>query len=172
MSLYSRRWVLIAGLALAGCGFTPVYGPSGVAAGLKGSVAVETPTNKDDFDLVKQLELRLGVADVAKYRLSYSLSVSRDGVGVTPAQEIIRYNLVGKVNFSLLDQNGVTVTSGSVNNFTSYSVDPVNVTSDPPSTNSTMSTLAARRDARTRLMVILADQIVTRLAVTAADWNR
>ena len=44
------------------------------------------------------------------------------------------------------------MTSGTVNNFTAYSA-----------TGSTVATLAAERDALERLMVILGDQITTRL---------
>ena len=45
------------------------------------------------------------------------------------------------------------MTSGTVQSFTSYSA-----------TGSTIATLAAQRDARARLMQILADQIAQRLA--------
>lgn len=170
MSLYSRRYMLTAFGALAGCGFTPIYGPSGIGSSLKGTIQIDAPSNKDGFDFVRQLELRLGIPTQPRYALSYTLRVKREGVGVTPAQEIIRFNLVGRASFVLQTSDGKTLIRDNVQNFTSYSVDPVNTSISPPSTNSTISTLAARQDARSRLMIILANQIVTRLEISAKDW--
>ena len=62
-------------------------------------------------------------------------------------------NLVGKVDFALRNlSSGQIEVSGNVENFTGYSA-----------TGSTVATLAAERDAQKRLMVMLADQLVTRL---------
>ena len=51
------------------------------------------------------------------------------------------------------------VQSGEVSTFTAYST-----------TGSPVATAAARRDAEDRLMVALADQLVSRLLAGAPDW--
>ena len=175
MSSYriERRVVLLGIAALAGCGFSPAYGPGGSASGLTGSVLVEEPDDRDSFNLVRQLELRLGQPNPARYTLDFDLSVSVDGVGLTSENETTRYNLVGRVSYSLKDIDTKDVlTTGKVNSFTGYSVGTVDTTVSPPSTSSTISTRAAERDAHDRLMVILADQIVTRLVATSGSWAK
>ena len=62
---------------------------------------------------------------------------------------------MGKV-FAATGPDGAVVTQGNVGGFTGYSA-----------TGSTVATTAARTDAQDRLMVILADQIVTRLIAAA-----
>jgi LPS-assembly lipoprotein len=68
-----------------------------------------------------------------------------------------RFNLLGSVAYSLRDlSTGATLTTGEVTSFTGYSA-----------TGTTVAVQAAERDAEARLMVILADQLLTRLL--AAD---
>ncbi|MEL6518980.1 MAG: hypothetical protein AAFQ39_14775, partial [Pseudomonadota bacterium] len=81
--------------------------------------------------------------------------------GITPDQEITRFNVLGRVRFALFDlTSGDLVTNGEVSNFTSYSA-----------TGTPFATQTARQDARDRLMGVLADQVVARLLVTAEDWR-
>lgn len=168
-----RRVVLLGIAALAGCGFTPAYAPGGPGSKLTGAVLVEAPNDRDSFNLVKQLELRLGQPNPARYSLDYSLIVSSDGVGLTSENETTRYNLVGRATYILTDiETDEVLTTGSVDSFTGYSVGTVDTTVDPPSTSSTISTRAAERNAHDRLMVILADQIVTRLLATSGSWPK
>ncbi len=156
---------------LSACGYTPAYAPDGPARGLRVQVAVDPPTDRNSFDLVAQLEQRLGRPETPRYRLSYKIDTVREGVGVTPGQEIVRYNVFGKVRYVLRDiATGREVTSGSTDTFTGYSVGSVDVTATPPNTNATVATLSAERDAYARLMVALADQIVTRLIATSPSW--
>ncbi len=158
---------------LAGCGFTPAYGPAGSASVLSGTVLVKAPDDRDTFSLVKQLELRLGQPNPARYALAYDLRVSQDGVGLTTENETTRYNLVGTVTFKMTAiGSDAVLTSGKLTSFTGYSVGTVDTTVSPPSTSSTISTRAAEQDARDRLMVILADRIVTRLIATSGTWAK
>lgn len=173
--MWSSRRLLVCALigftALAGCGYTPAFAPGGPAASLPNHIAVAAPKTEDAFDFVLQVEQRLGHADDALYRLSYDISTRQQGVGVTPGQEIIRYNVFGQVNYVLTRlSDSVVVSRGNTDTFTGYSVGSVDVTATPPSTNATISTLAAQRDAHTRLMTALADQVVTRLIASAPDW--
>ncbi|MCE8007187.1 LPS assembly lipoprotein LptE [Aestuariivita sp.] len=156
MLLFDRRTLLILPLVLAACGFTPVYAPGGTAAALRGQVAVEAPGNPDDFLLVRELETRFGRGG-ARFGLAFDLNVGAEGLAVTRTGDVTRFNLVGKVDYVLTDLvTDQVVTQGSVNNFTGYS-----------DTGSTVETLAAERDARTRLMRMLADQITTQLYAQA-----
>ena len=160
MSLPDRRTFLLSTLARGACGFEPVYGPGGNAAAISGQVKVAEPHNRNGFDLVQQLELRLGLSHDPKYALSYTIRTDREDLGIAPTQEITRYNIVGKVDFVLTDiASGTVVTSGKVENFVGYSA-----------TGTTLSTQTAERDAGSRLMLILADQMVARLLATTPDW--
>ena len=76
-------------------------------------------------------------------------------VTITAEGAITFYSFVGQIDYKLHDIGRDTVvTTGSVDNFTGYSA-----------TGDTVETLAAQRDARERLMVILADQVVRDLYV-------
>ena len=78
MSSFNRRSVLLmaAGLPLvAGCGFEPVYGPDSAATRPRNAILVDAPSNADQFELVRQLEYRLGAANNARFGLSVALAV-------------------------------------------------------------------------------------------------
>jgi LPS-assembly lipoprotein len=146
-------------LALAACGFTPAYAPGGAATGLLGAVWIKDPTDKNGFDLVERLEERLGRPETIRYDLAFTITTEVLGVGITTENEISRFNLKGAVDYTLTERaTGARIAGGRVQSFTAYSA-----------TGSTVAGLAAEEDAATRLMRILADQIVARLvAVTAA----
>ncbi len=168
----SRLKTALAALALtlvAACGYVPAYAPDGPAGGLRARVAPDAPGNRNAFELVRQIEKRLGRATRPRYRLSYRIETVQEGVGVTPGQELIRYNVYGKADYSLRDiASGAELTSGSVDAFTGYSVGSVDTSATPPSTNATIATDAAERDAYRRLMITLGDRIVTRLIAASA----
>jgi len=153
--------VLLTCLALAGCGYTPVYGPGGSAEALRGTIAIDDPIDAEGFALVRQLERRLGLPAGPTYRLSASIALDEDELGILPDQTITRYNIVGEVAYTLSDlATGEAVTFGAASSFTSYSA-----------TGTTVATLSAQRDARERLMVILADQTSAELLAGAGDWR-
>lgn len=153
MSSYNRRLFLAAPLVLAACGFEPVFGPGGTGTKLSGRVLVADPANRDSFLLVRRIEERLGRPSLPDYTLSLTLETRAEGLGIDPAGNIDRFNLIGVAGYVLADaQTGEDLTSGTVNAFTGYSA-----------TGSTVETLASERDAQERLMVILGDQIVARL---------
>ena len=157
MSSFNRRSFLMLTAALAGCGFTPAYGPDGGASALQGRVEVDEPNTRNGYVLVRHLESRLGRAQSPRYGLSVALTTSEEGLGYTQDAKITRYDLVGKATYALRDlSTGEVLTSGTVDSFTGYST-----------TGSTVATLAAERDARERLMTILANQITTRLLAAA-----
>lgn len=157
MSLLDRRTLLLAPLALAACGFTPVYAPGGTGAVLQNRVRVDDPSTRDSYLLVRELEERLGRAATPAYGLGLTITTTEQGLAIDRAGNTRRFNRLGRVDYALRDlTTGTVVTSGTVENFVGYSA-----------TGSTVATLAAETDAQERLMTILADQITTRLQ--AAD---
>ena len=153
MSSYSRRHLLLMPLAVAACGFSPVYGPEGDASALQNNVQVVEPSNVDAYLLTRRLEERLGRSTTPTYSLQLAVTTQRTALAVDTENNINRFNLTGFADYSLVNQTtGQIVTSGRVNNFAGSSA-----------SGTTVATLAAERDARQRLMVLLADQIVARL---------
>ncbi|MEM9845210.1 MAG: LPS assembly lipoprotein LptE [Pseudomonadota bacterium] len=158
MLLCNRRTLVLGALsALAGCGFEPAFGPGGPASKLQGRVRVDDPVGRPAYLLTREIEDRLGIAPPegagGVYGLGYSVLVDEQAVAISSDNVAQRFNLVGSVTYALrdLDSTAVLVT-GQAGHFTSYSA-----------SGTPVATQAAARDAEERLMVILADQIVTRL---------
>ena len=148
MWLSSRLGFLLATLTLVGCGFEPVNGVSSKSQILRNTVLVQAPTNRVEFELVRNLEVRLGQATSKLYDLRYKLNVDEDIIVVSAAQEINRFSLVGILEYSLVDSGGVILISKTAKSFTGYSA-----------TGTTVATQRSKRDAYDRLMVILAKQV-------------
>lgn len=157
MSSFDRRSLILAPLALAACGFQPVYGPDGAGSRLYGRIKTEVPANQESYLLTRELQQRLGRAQIADYRLQTSPRVSQEGQAVTATGEVTRFSIVGTAEFTLtaLSDDSV-VAQGMVENFTGYSA-----------TGTTIETLAAEEDALERLMSILADQITAQIYALA-----
>lgn len=150
------RALLLCGL-LAACGFQPAYAPGGSAAALQNRVAVDQPSDRPGFLLVRQLEDRLGRPADTAYRLGVRLSLAQEERAIDPDGDIRRFHLIGTADFALVEAgSGATLASGQVENFVGYSA-----------TGTSVATVAAARDAQERLMTILADQIVLRLQAAA-----
>lgn len=128
---------------------------------MRGRVVVDPPRDTVGFELVRQLEDRLGLAAAAQYRLTAEVFLSEEELGITPDQEITRFNLLGRAVFQLRDIGTDAILSdGELTNFTSYSA-----------TGTPFATQTARQSATDRLMSTLADQIVARLLITAPEWR-
>lgn len=161
MSSSDRRHFLLglAALPLAACGFTPAYGPGGAADALRGRVQLRDPVTQDDFHFVSHMETRIGRAQAAAYDLGYDITTSVEASGITATNVITRYTLNGRAVWSLTDRaSGARIAGGTVRGFTSWSA-----------TGTTIAGLAAQEDASRRLMVMLGDQIVTRLIAAAPN---
>lgn len=142
---------------IAGCGFTPAYGPNGSATALRNAVLVDEPNTSNGFYLTRQLEHRLGRAATPTYGLSVAIDTSTEGVALTTDNETTRIEVLGEATYALRDlSSGEVLISGKVDSFTGYST-----------TGSTVSELTAERAAYERLMIILADQITLRLVAKA-----
>ncbi len=159
MSWCNRRTLLtLPLLALAtACGFTPVYGPEGTGSAFYGKVEVQAPDDVESYLLVQNLEERLGRSTAPQYTLTLRLRTRSEGQAITASNEITRFSLVGEADYKLTRiSDQAVLASGSADNFTGYSA-----------TGSTVETLAGERDARQRLMKILADQIAAQIVATA-----
>ncbi len=155
MSLFDRRTLLMLPLALAACGFEPVYAPGGSGSALHGKVQVSAPNNVESYLLVQNLEQRLGrsAGSVKSYELNVNVFTETRRAAIRTTNQTDRYTIEGQARFALKSKDtGQVVTSGTVSDFVGYSA-----------AGSTVSTLADERDATDRLMVILSDQIVNRL---------
>lgn len=147
---------LMIALFLAACGFEPVYAPGGTGSALFEKVEVSAPTTVDSFLLVQALEQRLGRTSSPEYDLVLDLQTTSQGQAVTADNSTTRYAIVGDLGYVLKRvDNAEIMASGTVRNFTGYSA-----------TGSTVETLAGERDARERLMIILADDLTDRLYAT------
>ncbi len=148
MWLSDRRGFLLAALALVGCGFAPVHGVGSKFDKLRNTILVQAPTNRVEFELVRNLEVHLGQATSKLYHLQYKLNISEDIIFVSAAQEINRLSVVAVLEYSLADNDGLVLLSETAKSFTSYSA-----------TSTTVATQRSKRDAYDRLMVILAKQV-------------
>ncbi|SDX47447.1 LPS-assembly lipoprotein [Ruegeria halocynthiae] len=158
MSSFNRRTLLLMPLALAACGFEPVYAPGGSGSALNGKVEVSAPNTVESFLLVQNLERQLGRSATSgnAYKLDVKVSTNTRRTSITTANETNRYTIDGSATYALKSNaTGQIIASGSVSDFVGYSA-----------AGSTVSTLADERDATERLMVILSDQIVNRLYAT------
>ncbi len=146
--------------ALAACGFQPLYGPNTSAEQLSGRVAVSLIDGEMGFAARKRLTERIGATTAATHRLDVTLSVESDGLAISQTNQITRYNLTGTADFKVVGlQTGATVESGTSRAFAAYSA-----------AASPFATRVAEEDARARLAVSLADQIVIRIAATSDRW--
>ena len=158
MLSFDRRYFLLSAAALTGCGFTPAFAPGGAATRFQNSVLVDVPDSRAAFLLVRRFEERLGRANPETYGLSYAITLTEEAIAISGDNVTTRYNILGTVTYALRDlATDKVLTSGKVDNFTSYSA-----------SDTTVATQAAERDAEERLMTILTDQIITRLIADAA----
>ncbi len=162
MSSSDRRKVLwlLAAAPLAACGFQPAFAPGSAAESLRHAVLADAPHDKNGYDFVAEIDTQLGRANAPRYGLAYSISTSTTCVAITTSWAVTRYQLIGGADYVLRDlETGKVLTQGHVNSFVSYSA-----------AGTTVSTLTDEEAANSRLMVILADQVVARLIATAGHW--
>jgi LPS-assembly lipoprotein len=162
---WSRRAVLAACAFVAGCGFTPLYGPGAPATRMAGKVEVGVIDGAPGFALRERLTGRLGAPTAATHRLDVDLEITRSGVALTQENVTTRFDVVGTAGYALVPlAGGPPVASGVVRSITGYSA--------PESPGaSAFAAQAALEDAERRVAAMLADGIVQRLALSAGDWT-
>ena len=153
-------------LALAGCGFRPLYGTD--SADADGQVreelaAVEIPVvaNREGQILRNNL-IRLfnpqGRPSLPRYRLSVGLSLREVELGIQRDDTATRANLIASAQYILTDAAGEEMTSGSSRATASF-----NILSDE------FATLTGSEEARDRALAEIAQDIRTRIAIHFAD---
>ena len=157
MSLFNRRktlFLLGAPLgALASCGFSPVYGPSGNGAALRHSLSASAPKSREGYALLAHLQEAFGEPSDPTLHLTTELDITQKPVGITRELEITRYHVVGTLTYSVTNLASQTVVKkGSIESFSAYSA-----------TGTTVDALTTPRDARRRLVKILSDKLVLEL---------
>jgi len=114
----------LAALALAGCGFQPLYAErGGVASGLSG-VAVSTGEGRPAYQLGLALRDSLGSwSGDPRYLLETRIDMRRQAQSVTIADIATRYEIEMRVEYALYDADTrVELTSGRVSGNSSYDV--------------------------------------------------
>ncbi len=157
MSWSDRRSFLALGGAaalLAGCGFTPVYGPRGAGGNLMGTIRADDPVSRRDFNFVAAFEERLGRPSAPRYTLAYAIDVSTIEGGAQRGLGATRNQVRGRLDYVLTDADGAELSAGQVNASAAYSL-----------TSTPLAVLTAREDAELRLMRMLADSLVSRLMI-------
>lgn len=121
--------LLIAALALAGCGFRPLYGTMGAnPAGQRifASIYVEPIMHERmGYDLRNKLiDLLRGPARAqdAAYRLNVTVTETREGVALQNDATITRYDLAFTAKYELTDAKMNTVTKGEQTTLESFDV--------------------------------------------------
>ena len=113
---------IAAGLALGGCGFTPLYGPGGVTAGLS-HIEVDAPDGRTAYLLRERLEDALLPERAARplYRLGFTIAERRDPRGLGPDDAASRYELTVVVAYTLTElATGTELHSGEETVLISY----------------------------------------------------
>lgn len=151
-------------LTLAACGFSPLYDEGTPAAGMGGRVEVGVIEGEPGLAMRERLVTRLGPPDAPTHRLAVTLDYDTVGVALTRESVTTRFDVVGRASFALLPvDGGPAVLEGQVRAVTGVSAP------DLPAATA-FAVESAERDAERRLAVLLADRILMRMALSAADW--
>ena len=169
--IVGAKIAVVISLALAGCGFQPLYGDGGAMTGLAlQNVYVEPISDRVGYELrnnLLDLFNATGQADNAQFRLVLSLSETEDAVILQTNTAITRYNYTLSAHYELIPRASTqAVKSGDVTSLTAY-----NVAAAP----FLYSTVTAQRDAKNRAANDIAERIRTQIAVylrTAAAQPR
>lgn len=155
----------VAALALSGCGLRPLYGGGSAGAVQSTLAAVEVaPIQGQSGWLVSNaLKDRLDNGGTsARYRLEVKLDDKISGLGVRRDDSVSRERRTLRARYQLVDlTNGQVVLDATAGSDAGIDV-----------VGSEYATIAAERSALERLSGIVADQIVSRVALFVRDQSR
>ncbi len=151
--------VSLAGLVLAGCGFTPLYGHAGVGGGLS-RIAVTTQDDRLGYRIREQLEDALGrdASQAPLWRLETLAEQARRPLGRRIDDTATRYELTVRGRWTLRPVNGGAPLSGEQTVTTTYAA------ADQP-----YAAIAAQQDGEERAAAELARQIRLDLLQALSD---
>lgn len=139
-------------MAVASCGFTPVYAPGSQTAQKLSEIAVAAPNGQYSYLFARAMEDRLGRPTNPASLLKYQITIKGEGV----ESDTERRRFVGAVSYELLETGtDVVLASGAVDSFAGYSV-------------SNGLFVSAQQGAIERLISIMADQLTRELMVKLA----
>lgn len=140
--------------ALFGCGFRPLHGAGGGAAGLRGAVILAEATDPETYAFRERLRRRFGDAGAgAAYRLDYELRMEETGVAITGASDITRHQVAGVARWRLSPlEAGAAPLEGQVRAAGAYDAG-----------SAPFATLSAQRSERRQMATELAERTATRI---------
>lgn len=147
--------IAVALVALAGCGFKPMYAPTGGDAVI-GAVTVPEIEGKSGHVFRTELTKLLGVerGSSTSRRLEVALTERIGSLGMRVDESATRADLTLTADYVLFDAAGVELFRGVVTQVASY---------DIPS--SAFGEVSAQNDARERAAAMLAERMRTELAM-------
>lgn len=159
MSSSDRRRA-VAALAAAGaaaaCGFTPLYGTGD--SDLRGAFRVEGADGREGYRFREQFRRRVGdPRPDAPWTVEVALAFDEDGLGITPDDDVTRYNVDGEARYVVRRRrDGAQVASGVARSVSAYST-----------TASPYATRIAQQDTLRRVAADLADRVFAQIAAQA-----
>ena len=149
--------VSVACLALAGCGFTPLYAAPGVVSSL-GSIDVAAPQGRAGFLLRQHLDDSLGrnPGAPATYRLQLKLAEARFPRGIRTDNVATRYEYVISADYTL-----TSLASGAIAKKGHVRVELTYDSADQP-----YASIAAQQDAEDRAT----EETARRIQLELATW--
>ena len=138
-------------LAVAGCGFTPVYAPTVAGKPTLGPILVSEVKGKSGHELTVALDQMLGAergAAAAPRRIEVALQEYVSGLGYRLDESASRADLILIASYTVFEPDGRTALKGTVNAQASY---------DIPA--SAYAEVAAQNGARARAADALAERI-------------
>lgn len=155
----SAGLVALMGLALSGCGFTPMYGASS-AGGVLSRISVTTQDDRLGYRVREQLEDALGrdASQAPLWRLETLVEQSRRPLGRRIDDTATRYELTVRARWTLAPVHGGAPLSGQQTVTTTYAA------ADQP-----YAAIAAQQDGEERAAAELARQIRLDLMQALSD---
>jgi LPS-assembly lipoprotein len=155
-----KRAAILLALALPGCGLQPLYagGANGPVASSLGRVEVGAIEGRAGWLMANALRDRLGDAGSGpRYRLDVRLDDQITGLGIRRDDAVTRERRALRARYQLVDtRDGAVVLDATAGSDAGIDV-----------VQSEYATIAAENTALERLSMIVADEIVARLAVYA-----
>jgi LPS-assembly lipoprotein len=155
-----KRFAILLALALPACGLKPLYagGANGPVASSLGQVEVTAIQGRAGWLMANALRDRLGEGGTGpRYRLDVRLDDQITGLGIRRDDAVTRERRTVRARYQLVDlANGSVVLDATAGSDAGIDV-----------VQSEYATIAAENTALERLSLIVADEIVARLALYA-----